>query len=110
MKVSHEYHDLDVDYYFRCQSLEDEPNVCVIQSSEVVGRVCDQCHRFNGFNVFQTSSIDCKINCDYEDISFHPTLRNESYDLPSDLYSLCLLCANEENILPQFENDVLLPK
>ena len=58
MKVSHECHDLDIDYYFRCQLLEDERNIFDTPSSDVVGVACDQHPRFNGFNAFQTSSRD----------------------------------------------------
>ena len=69
MQGSYECHDLDIDYYFRNQLLEDEPKICDIKSSEIVGRVCDQYPRFNRFNAFQTSSRDCKINFDYEGIN-----------------------------------------
>ena len=66
MKDSYTCHDFDVDYYLKCQLLEHEPKICDAQSSNIVGIVCDQSPQSNRFNLFQTSSRDCKINYDYE--------------------------------------------
>ena len=41
VKVSYEYHSLDVDYHFRYKLLEDKPKIYDTQSSEIVGIVYD---------------------------------------------------------------------
>ena len=70
MQDSCEDYDFHVDYYFRHQLFEDEPNLNGIQSSVIVGSICNQ---YPKFNVSQTLSDDfClnkKINCNYEDLN-----------------------------------------
>ena len=43
----HACYNFDIDYYFACYLLEDEPVDDNIQSSKIVGSLFDQFHRFN---------------------------------------------------------------
>ena len=43
----HDCYDFDTYYYFACNLLEDKPEDDNIQSSKIVGILCDQSHRFN---------------------------------------------------------------
>ena len=78
-KGSHECHHLDVDYYFRCQLLEDEPEFHDIQSSESVGSIFKQSFRFNKS---KTSSTECslnhKVHLNYQNINlFHSEYQDD---------------------------------
>ena len=59
MQHSCEDYDFDVDYFFRYQLFEDDPELNDIQYSVILGRICEQTPRFNAS---QTSSEDCFLN------------------------------------------------
>ena len=82
----HECHDLDIDYYFRCQSLKDEPKISEIQSSEIVGSILKQSPRLNASETsYKERFLNHKMNFNYENLNLVHSENQDDFVLPKSL-------------------------